>query len=188
VDAQAALQQARSAREKATKEAGQARKAILETLGQVTDERASRAVEALEQKDWGLDELEALLAGSPTSGDAESTIELLKRLTVLQAPEPTAVAEAVTALRESADRLKAAAHTVAGKSEQPPRLLDDALRFHEAHGDGDCPVCGRSSALRAEWHKAKAAEAESLRETAPDLRKHVRVSDSAARDPASIPR
>jgi hypothetical protein len=35
---------------------------------------------------------------------------------------------------------------VAGKSEQLASLLDHALRFHEAHGDGDCPVCGRPNA------------------------------------------
>ena len=36
-----------------------------------------------------------------------------------------------------------AAQTVAGRSDDLASLLDHALRFHETHGDGDCPVCGR---------------------------------------------
>jgi hypothetical protein len=52
------------------------------------------------------------------------------------------VGEAVKALRDATKRQEAAAQTVAGKSEQLAALLDHTLRFHEAHGDGPCPVCG----------------------------------------------
>ena len=159
VDAQNALQQARSARDKAVKDADQDRKTILARLDEVTDERAARVKEALGKKDWGLDEVEAVLAGSPTTGDKDGTTDLLKRLAVLQPPDPNAVADAVQALRDADQRQTAAAQTVAGKSDDLASLLDHALRFHEAHGDGPCPVCGREKALDSDWHQAKAQEA-----------------------------
>ncbi len=154
VDAQTALQQARSARDKAP------------TLDGESDERAARAKEALGKKDWGLKEVEALLAGEATSREGDSAIEHLRRLAVIQAPDPQKVSEAVLALRHADQGQKAAAQTVAGKSEQLASLLDHALRFYEARGDGDCPVCGRPNALDKEWHQAKAQEAEELRKAA----------------------
>jgi hypothetical protein len=42
----------------------------------VSDERAGRVREALGRKDWGLDEAEAVLAGSPSSHEKDSAIEL----------------------------------------------------------------------------------------------------------------
>jgi len=120
VDAQTALQQARSARDSAVKDADRDRKLILTQLDQVTDERAGRIKEALTKKDWGLDEVEAVLAGSPTTGEKDSAIDLLKRLAVLQPPDPNAVAEAVKALKAADQRQKAAAQSVAVN----PRTLE----------------------------------------------------------------
>ena len=142
VDAQTALQQARSARDKARKDADQERKALLARLEDVEDERAQRVKDALGQKDWGLEALEAELTGSPTAQPPDSQIDLLKRLAALQAPDKDAVTQATQALRDADQRQKAAAQTVAGKSDQLATLLDHALRFHKEHGDGDCPVCG----------------------------------------------
>ena len=166
VDAQTALQQARTARDKAVKDADHDRKTILARLDEVTDERAARVKEALGKKDWGLAEVEAVLAGSPTTGDKDGATDLLKRLAVLQPPDPNAVAEAVQALRAADQRQTAAAQTVAGKSDQLATLLDHALSFHKAHGDGDCPVCGKPNALDTAWHQQKAQEAEALRQAA----------------------
>ena len=50
------------------------------------------------------------------------------------------VADAVKALRDADQRQTATAQTVAGKSDQLATLLDHALSFHKAHGDGACPV------------------------------------------------
>ena len=58
MDAQTALQQARSARDKARKDADQERKAFLARLEDVEDERAQRVKDALSQKDWGLEDSE----------------------------------------------------------------------------------------------------------------------------------
>jgi ABC-type lipoprotein export system ATPase subunit len=166
VDAQDVLQKARTTREKEQKEADQQRRTLLDRLATLSDERAARVKEALGQKDWGLDDVEAVLAGSTTSGEKDSALDLLQRLSVLQPPDPAKVREATKALRDADQRQVQAAQTVAGKSDELASLLDHALRFHKAHGDGDCPVCGRTGALDKAWHEAKQQEAESLRRAA----------------------
>ena len=148
------------------KDADRDRKTILARLDEVSDERAGRVKEALGKTDWGLDEVEAVLAGSPTNGEKDGATDLLERLAVLQPPDPKAVADAVKALRDADQRQTAAAQSVAGKSDQLATLLDQALSFHKAHGDGDCPVCGKPNALDNAWHQQKAHEAETLRQAA----------------------
>ena len=91
VDAQATLQQARTTRDKAQKDADQDRKTLLAKLEGTTDERAAKVREALGKKDWGLDALEAVLAGSPTTREPDSATSLLQRLSVLQPPDPAQV-------------------------------------------------------------------------------------------------
>ena len=127
------------------KDADQERKALLARLEDVEDERAQRVEDALGQKDWGLEALEAELTGSPATPQPDSQIDLLKRLAALQPPDKDKVTQAVQALRDADQRQKAAAQTVAGKSDQLATLLDHALRFHKEHGDGDCPVCGNGA-------------------------------------------
>ena len=166
VDAQTTLQQARTTRDKAQKDADQERKTILAKLETLTDERAARIKELLGKKDWGLSEVEAILAGEKPSRDRDSAEEVLKRLSVLPSPDEEAIETAVKALREAAERQTQAAQTVAGKSDDLASLLDHALRFHQAHGDGDCPVCGKKDALDNAWHQDKAKEAETLRQAA----------------------
>ena len=118
MDAQTALQQARSARDKARKDADQQRKALLARLEDMEDERAQRVKDALSQKDWGLEALEAELTGSPTTPQPDSQIDLLKRLAAIQPPDKDKVTQAVQALRDADQRQKAAAQTAAGKSHQ----------------------------------------------------------------------
>ena len=168
VDAQNTLQQARATRDSAQKDADKERKALLAQLETLSDERATRAKEALAQKDWGIGELETILAGSGAVAEKDSGLEILKRLCVLPSPDAEAIAASVKALREAAERQAQAAQTVAGKSDDLASLLDHALRFHQAHGDGDCPVCGSKNALDKGWHQTKAKEAETLRQAARD--------------------
>ncbi len=137
VDAQTALQQAKSARDKARKDADQERQALLARLEDVDDERAQRVKDALSQKDWGLEALEAELTGSPATPQPDSQIDLLKRLAAIQPPDKDKVTQAVQALRDADQRQKAAAQTVAGKSDQLATLLDHALRFHDEPGRAD---------------------------------------------------
>ena len=174
MDAQTALQQARTARDNAVKEADRDRKLILARLEEVTDERAARVKEALGKKEWGLAEVEAVLAGSPTTGDKDGATDLLKRLAVLQPPDPNAVAEAVQALKAAEQRQTAAAQSVAGKSDQLATLLDHALSFHKAHGDGDCPVCGKPNALD---HRLAPAESPRSRGSPPGRKRSHRSQE-----------
>lgn len=56
--------------------------------------------------------------------------------------------------------------TLAARSADLVSLLDSALRFHEKHGDGPCPVCGAAGILGAEWHAREKAHADELRSAA----------------------
>jgi DNA repair exonuclease SbcCD ATPase subunit len=191
VDAQAALQQERAMREKAQKDADQERKAILAKLEAPTDERAAKAKAALVKKDWDLDDVESLLTGARASREQEGEIALLRRLAVFQAPDEAALQEAVKSLRDAAARQIAAAQTVAGKSDAVASLIDHALRFHQAHGDGACPVCGREKALDKTWHDAKSKEAESLKQAAreaTDARTQLKAALAAATKLVSLDR
>ena len=165
-----ALQQERTTRDKALKEADRERKELVAKLAPVADDRAKKAAEALQRKDdWGTDAVEAIVAGT-TPGDAETLIDLLKRLAVLEAPERSAVDAAVVQLREAAQRQQKAAQTMAGKADDLAAVLDHALHFHDKHGDGDCPVCGRSGALDKNWHAQKAEDLKQLHAAAQEAR------------------
>ena len=154
VDAQTALQQAKSARDKARKEADQERKALLARLEDVEDERAQRVKDALSQKDSDLEALQAELTGSPTTPQPDSQIDLLKRLAAIQPPDNDKVTQAAQALRDADQRQKAAAQTVAGKSDQLATLLDHALRV--------CDLEARRRRLAAgpivPWHHPSRAD------------------------------
>ncbi len=170
VQAIEALSQERTARDKALKDADRERKELVATLAAVADDRAKAAHAALQKKDdWGLATVEAIVAGT-AEGDAATLVDLLKRLAVAAPPAEEAIDAAVAELRQAAERQRAAAATVAGKADDLAALLDKALHFHDAHGDGDCPVCGSPKALDPKWHETKHAELEHLRKAAHDAR------------------
>ena len=150
----------------AQKDADKERKALLAKLEGTSDERAARAREALAQKDWGLTSSRPSWPDRRRAARQTARLEVLQRLSVLPRPTKPPSPTSVKALREAAERQASAAQTVAGKSDDLASLLDHALRFHQAHGDGDCPVCGEKNALDKDWHQQKAKEAESLRQAA----------------------
>jgi energy-coupling factor transporter ATP-binding protein EcfA2 len=191
VAAQATLQQARSNRERAKKNAASRRDQIVATLADLPDERAQAAGKALDQKDWGLDDVAVQLEGAATPEDA-GELATLRALAALQAPSEEAVTNVTTALRAAARALSEAAGTLAARSHDLAALLDHALRFHGDYGDGPCPVCGRDAALDKAWHKSKSAEMESLRAdaaSAADAKRRAEQALAAARNlaPAAIP-
>ena len=165
-DAQDALGEARKAREKAHKDAGQKRDEILVLLRLIDDDRARTLVAAMEKKDWGLREAEAALTQAVTGTAAEGDMQTLRQLASLAAPSPETVATVARELREAHERIRAAAGTLAAQSKDLAEILDQALRFHKAHGDGDCPVCGRKAALDGQWHDHQAKEVKRLRDVA----------------------
>lgn len=166
VQAQRTLAEARKRRDESWKLAGDARKQILEAARAVDDPRAARAAAALGKRDWGLDEIDELLAGATAEGAQASEIESLRRLALLSFPDQAALAGHAAVLRQAAARAAQAHGTLAGRAHDLAELLDHALRFHTGHGDGDCPVCGSPGALDAGWHEQRAAQAAQLRDQA----------------------
>ena len=85
VDAQTVLQKARTSRDKALKEARAMRDQVLAALPQVEDERAQAVAIALGAKDWGLDRVEEVLAGSAAAAGEEGALRQLRDLAALPA-------------------------------------------------------------------------------------------------------
>ena len=84
-------------------------------------------------------------------------------------------------LREAAAGLEAVAGSYAGRARAVAALLTAALQYHEAHGDGDCPVCGRPGALTAEWRQATEQEVARLGHDAQDAEDSERAAVGARR-------
>jgi recombinational DNA repair ATPase RecF len=166
VEGQTALQQARLAREKAHKEAAEARGRLLERLQGVADARARRVVAAIEGKEWDLAAVESVLGGSALGGATSGEGEVLLAIASLEAPDPARVAETAREMRAAAAAVAAATTTAAARSRDAARLLELALAFHAAHGDGDCPVCGREGALDRTWGRKQQTALTRLRAAA----------------------
>jgi recombinational DNA repair ATPase RecF len=166
VQAQSALQEARKSREKALKDATDARDRLLERLRGVDDERTRRVVAAIEGRKWDLAAVEAVLAAAGASGAGTEQAEVLRVIASLEAPDPARVADAVAEMRAAAAALAAATVTAAARSRDAANLLEAALAFHGAHGDGDCPVCGHERALDRAWDKRQRAALARLRASA----------------------
>ena len=169
VTAQKRLADARLARERAQKDAALMQAKIVATLRASfpDDERARLVVGALDRKEWDLETVERVLAGAvAAAGQDETAIGALQRLSALAAPAKEEVARVAGRLRKADEDLRAVAGTVASRARQLADLLDRALAFHDAHGDGACPVCDRSGALGPQWHEKKKREASAFREAA----------------------
>ena len=186
-EAQELLAEARKAREKAHKDAGQSRDQIVGLLRPMDDERARTLVTAMERKDWGVSEAEAVLAQSVTGSAGESDIRALQQIASLAAPSQEVVTTIARELREAHERVKATAGTLAGRSKDLAEVLDQALRFHTAHGDGDCPVCGQKAALSGPWHEHQAKEVKSLRDAAKEATGAHDAATAARRKALALP-
>jgi len=168
VRALAALQEARRAREKAQKEAADARGRLLERMRGVDDPRARQVVAALEGRDWDLEALDAVVGGASASGQDAAEVDVLRGIAALEPADPAQVAAVAAEMRAAATALRVARETAAARSRDGAALLEAALRFHEAHGDGDCPVCARKGALDAAWSRKQRETAAKLRDAARD--------------------
>jgi recombinational DNA repair ATPase RecF len=186
-EAQEVLADARKAREKAHKEAAQKRDEILGLLRQMDDDRARTLVAALEKKDWGLPEAETVLAQNATGTGNEADVHVLRLLANLQAPAPDSVATVARELREAQARRKASAGTIAARSKDLAEILDHALRFHQQHGDGDCPVCGRKGALDTKWHEQQVKDVQQLRNAAREATDAHQAGEAARKRALALP-
>jgi energy-coupling factor transporter ATP-binding protein EcfA2 len=178
--AAARLAQARKAREAEHNEVKKRLLDVLARLEAIDDERARACHRALAGRSW---DLAAAGSAATTAPRADETGELggLRRLALLTLPAETDVHEAANALRLAAAELDAVAGSAAGRARALAGLLTAALQHHTAHGDGACPVCGRSGALTTQWRQAtedqvdrlnrEAGAAESAERTAADARR-----------------
>ncbi|HEY8231150.1 MAG TPA: AAA family ATPase [Vicinamibacteria bacterium] len=166
VEALGALQEARRSREKALKDATEARDHLVAHLREVDDERAGRVVAAVEGKDWDLGAVEESLSGGLGSGASSDAADVLRAIASLEPPDPARVAAAATEMRAAGKALLAAREGASARSRDAAALLEGALQFHASHGDGDCPVCGRKDALDKSWSKKQRDAAARLRDAA----------------------
>jgi recombinational DNA repair ATPase RecF len=181
VQALQALQEARREREKLQKEVADARGPLLEKLRGVADERARRAVGGLEGKDPDLDAVEAALAGLAPAGTAAAETDALRGIAGLEPPERGRLEAAASEMRASAAALSAARETAAARARDAAALVESALAYHAAHGDGDCPVCGRKGALDAKWSRGQREAGTRLREAAREADAVHQRADAARR-------
>jgi len=130
-------------------------------MDQVDDERAETCRVALGGKAWDLAAALAAAVGSDMPDGGQ--LERLRGLAQLPAPAADGVDSAAAGLREAADGLDAVAGTAAGQAKALAALLAAALEHHSSHGDGDCPVCGRSGALTPQWQQETHDQLASLR-------------------------
>ncbi len=184
VTAQEALAKSRLERQRPLDEAKEGRESLVAALEELlendSDHRASGCLEALSQKNWGLDALAQLLSAA-TVRPADDEINVLTRAVALEIVDAARVAAVVQAVRSAAAKLQALAGTDAERARQLATLLDQALAFHSAHGDDDCPVCGRDSALNATWAHEARRESTRFKEAAASSAQAHRAADEALR-------
>jgi recombinational DNA repair ATPase RecF len=177
----AALQEARRSREKALKEATDARETLLARLREVDDERARRVVAAVSGRDWDLDAVEATLSGFAGAGATAPEGDVLRAIAGLEPPDPARVSAAAGEMRAAAEALRSARETAAARSRDAAALLESALEYHAAHGDSDCPVCGRKDALDSGWAKKQHQAVTRLRDAAREADAVHQRADAARR-------
>jgi energy-coupling factor transporter ATP-binding protein EcfA2 len=163
--AAARLAQARRIRETALTEVRKQLSSLLVRLESADDERAAVCREALDRRTWDLAAARSAASGAHGMADG-GDLDRLRRIAQLTAPTAEDVRAAMAALRHAADQLEAVAGSPAGQARALAGLLTAALRHHEAHGDGDCPVCGRPGALSPQWRQATEQEVARLGRTA----------------------
>jgi recombinational DNA repair ATPase RecF len=125
---------------------------LKERLAALDDDRARACLSALKGRTWDIEAAAAAAAG----GEAPEGGQLapLRQLAQLSPPADEEVIRTAAAARGAADSLDAVAGTSAGQARSLAQLLEAALQLHATHGDGDCPVCGRTGALTPQWARA----------------------------------
>lgn len=115
----------------------------------VDDDRARRAVAILAKRQPDLDALDGLLAGTDEE-TADPVATACRRLAAVAVPELDHASRTADDLDDAA--LAVAAHAAQGAlaNQQFAGLLEQAIAYHHAHGDGPCPVCG-TGVLNAGW-------------------------------------
>lgn len=150
-EAQQLLKDARLPRDKALAAAKKRLMPLLDRLATTDDARARSAHAALSGRRW---DLAAAAKALETATDAEhGGVGLLRSLAGLKSPTVEDVLSVTQRITAVVSARAAVSGTEVDKASLTSSLLRQAMAFHDAHGDGDCPVCGRASALDAAWHQ-----------------------------------
>ena len=184
-----ALKEARSSRNKSHKRVKDKLKELRASLEAHSDERASQCLEALKGTKWKLAIVEGLAAGA-TVPSQDSAVAVLRDLININSPNPDRVHETVRDLRQAIEAQQKIAGTDADKARRRAEILEKALELHRCDGDGDCPVCGQSSALTETWHRQAEEEAQALRteaEAAARAHQKLRRAEQSAQALATPP-
>ncbi len=155
--AAARLAQARKAREAAFGEVKKRLPDLLVRLQAAGDERAAASYRALAGQSWDLAAARSVATGARVAPDG-GELDRLRRLALLTSPAVDSVRAAADSLARAAADLDETAGAPAGRARALAGLLTTALQHHDTHGDGDCPVCGRSGALTGQWRHATEEE------------------------------
>jgi hypothetical protein len=142
---------------------------LLRKLEGIDDPRAHACRQALATTPWNVDVVQSQVVGSG-DGSRHHELQLLHNISALDVPERENVDEAVRKLREAAEGLDRVAGTDADRMWEIADMLSGAVKFHDQHGPTDCPVCGRASALDAEWRTRTAQQIDELRIEANEVR------------------
>ncbi len=146
------LAAARKTRDAALTEAKKRLPNLLARLELSDDERAATCRTALGGRIWDLAAARSAATGAQTVADG-GELDGLRRLAQLTVPAEDDVREAAASLGDAAAGLEAIAGSPAGRARALAGLLTAALQHHRAHGDGECPVCGRPGALTGQWQQ-----------------------------------
>ncbi|MBP6705615.1 MAG: AAA family ATPase, partial [Vicinamibacteria bacterium] len=160
------LRQARLDREKQQKELVKTQKDLAIKAASHSDRRGAQVGALLQKKAADLAAIERILEGDAAGEGAAGEMTTLRQVITLPDVTAEAVARAVEMLKVGAEALKAHSGTLAARSADLVSLLDSALRFHDKHGDGPCPVCGAAGVMDGGWHTRQQAQAGELRDAA----------------------
>ena len=147
--------------EDAKEGAQQIRDAVAALSARGPDERFDKIERSLKKRDWDITALEALV-GSGVA-DPRSDLALLQRLMTIAVLDETSAAQMVERLRAAQKACAGFAGTNAERSQERARLLEQALKYHQKHTGGQCPVCGTDDALDEAWPDATRNEIEHLK-------------------------
>ncbi len=159
------LKAATKAAEEPLKKAKDDLQTLTERLRRSDDERAAACLAALGKRTWDIGTAERVATGAAPAPD-EGQLGSLRRLAALSPADGEAVAAVARRLRDAAVALEAATGSEAGRARELVSLLEAALEYHGLHGDGDCPVCGRTGALDSAWREQAQAAVAQFREEA----------------------
>ena len=164
VAAERCLADERRGRDRASKEVVESLAQLMTRLQECDDDRARRCRDALTGRQPDLDAVAQMLTGAEEAPSRD--LGVLRQLAALRAPDSARAALVVAALRDASRAMVGLAGTDGEQARRTADIVAGALALHDAHGDGDCPVCGQKGALDAGWHERAAAEADRLRASA----------------------